>query len=78
MELLHSNIWWSGGMEFLNKGFTYPTCLHLYHKGIRCVDDTWDSTQHNFRIWERTQEKFSLTNMELGDWEELTNKIFGQ
>lgn len=24
MELLHSNVWYSDGMELLNKGCTYP------------------------------------------------------
>lgn len=39
MELVHSNIWWSDGVELFNKGFTYSKGLNLYHKGIQCVDD---------------------------------------
>jgi hypothetical protein len=53
IELLHSNIWRSDGVELLDKGFAYPKGLHLYRKGIRCVDDIWDSTQLNFLSWER-------------------------
>jgi hypothetical protein len=37
MELFHSNIWWSDGVELLKNGFTYPRGLELYRKGIRCV-----------------------------------------
>ena len=65
-------------MELFNKGFAFTKDLHLYHKGIPCVDDIWDSTQQNFLNWERAQEKFNLMNTELGDWEELTVKISGQ
>ena len=43
MELLHSNIWWSDGVELLKKGFSYSRGLELYRKGIRKVDDVWDS-----------------------------------
>lgn len=39
MELLHSNIWWSEGVELLKNGFTYAKGLELYRKGIHCVDD---------------------------------------
>ena len=39
MELLHSNIWWSDGVELINKGFTYEKCCTLYSKGIQCVDN---------------------------------------
>ena len=65
-------------MDLLNKGFAYPKGLHLYRQGIRQIDDIWDSTQQDFLSWERVQERFRLTNTELEDWEELTNKISGQ
>ena len=45
MELLHSNIWCSEGVDLLNKGIDYDKCLHFYRKRIQCVDDVWDSTQ---------------------------------
>lgn len=78
MELLHSNIWWSYGVDLLNKGIKHSKGLHLYRKGIRCVDDIWDSNQQEFLTWERAQEKLRLTSMEQGDWEELTNEISRQ
>jgi hypothetical protein len=78
MELLHSNIWWSDGVELLKRGFTYAKGLHLYRKGIQCVDDVWDSTQQDFLTWERAQEKFGLMDTESGDWEEMTEKLSDQ
>lgn len=75
MELLHSNIWWSEGVDLLNKGIDYAKCMHLYRKGIRCVDDVWDSTQHEFLSWESAQGKFKLMNGEQADWEEVTGEI---
>lgn len=77
MELLHSNTWWSDGVDLLNKGFTYAKGLNLYHKGIQCVNDIWDGGQQNFLTWRQMHERFNLTPIEVGDWEELTNKIFG-
>jgi hypothetical protein len=32
MELLHSNIWWSDGVELLKKRFSYSRGLELYPK----------------------------------------------
>lgn len=43
MELLHANIWWLEGLDFINQGFTYSKDLILYRKGIQCEDDVWDS-----------------------------------
>lgn len=53
-------------------------CCTLNRKGIQCVDDIWDSEQQNFFTRERTQEKSNLTPTEVGDWEELMNKNYGQ
>ena len=78
MELLHSNIWWSEGVDLLNKRIDYTKGLHLYRKGIRCVDDIWDSNQQEFLSWERAQGKFKLTNLEQGYWEEMTDEISTQ
>ena len=75
MELLHLNIWWSEGVELLEKGIDYARGLHLYCKGIRCVDDVWDSSEQEFFTWEREQWKFKLTYLEQGDWEEVTDEI---
>lgn len=60
------------------KRFTYAKVLHLYCKGLRCVGDIQDSTEHNFFTWEQAQEKFNLTNLEKDDQEDLTNTIVGQ
>ena len=62
-------------MEFLNKGFDYHKGLNFHHKGIRCVDDIWDNNQQNFHTWERAQKDFRLTNTNMDNWIELTNKI---
>ena len=75
MELLHSNIWWSDGVELINNGFEYARGLELYRKGIKCVDDTWDSEQRNFITWEEAKNKFGLTITDEGDWVMLTDKI---
>ena len=54
MELLHSNIWWSEGVELLEKGILeYARGLHLYCEGIRCIDDVWDSSEQEFLSWKR-------------------------
>ena len=75
MELLHSNIWWSECVELLEKGIDYDRGLHLYRKGIWCVDDVWDSSEHEFLTWEKAQRKFKLIDLERGDWEEVTDEI---
>ena len=75
MELLQSNIWWSNGVDLLNKGIDYSKCLHLYRQGIRCVDDVWDCTEQEFHTWERAKGKFKLSHLEQGDWEEVTDEI---
>lgn len=74
MELLHSNIWWSEGVE-LNKGFTYDKGFHLFRQGIRVVDDISDSNMHNTISWEDAQKKFKLRPTEEGDWKELMDKV---
>ena len=75
MELLYSNIWWSEGVELLNKGFDCHKGLTFHCKGVRCVDDIWDSNNHNFYTWEDAQAKYRLGNSEKDDWAELTNKV---
>lgn len=67
MELLHSNIWWSDGVELIGNGFTYSKGLELYCKGIHCVNDVWDSEQQIFLTWDRTKEEFNLTDGDIGD-----------
>lgn len=78
MELLHSNIWWSDGVELINKGFTYAKGIDLYRNGIQCVDDVWDIESRKFLTWDKAQEKFNLTPTEAGDWAILTDKISSQ
>lgn len=65
-------------MELLNEGFTYSKGLKLYHKGIQRVDDIWDSEKQDFMTWDRVQEKFNLLPTKVGDWAELTDKLFRQ
>ena len=77
MELLHSNIRWSEGVDLINKGFPYAKGLHFYRQGIHCVDDVWDSNSHEFITWERAKEKFHLESREEEDWKEITDKIAG-
>ena len=48
MKFLHSNIWWSDGVELLEEGFSYAKGYELYCKGIRKVDDVWDSEHKEF------------------------------
>jgi len=60
MKLLHSNIWWSNKVEFLNKIFIYSKGLNLYRKGILCVDNIWDNEQQNVMTWDRAQENLTL------------------
>ena len=78
MESFHSNIWWSDGVELIDKGFTYEKGRTLFRKEIQCVDDIRDIEQKHFLTWERAREKFNLTPMEIGDWIELTGKIVEQ
>ena len=78
MELLHSNIWWSDGIELINNGIEYAKGLELYRKGIRCVDDMWDSEQRDFITWEVAKNKFGLTTTDMGDWNMHTDKIGGK
>ena len=59
----------------LKKGFTYDQGLQLYRKGVRCVDDIWDSMEQIFLPWEDAQRKFKLTNEETNDWETLINTV---
>ena len=75
MKLLHSNIWWSEGVELLEKGIDCARGLHLYRQGIRCVDDVWDSSEQEFLTWEKAQRKFKLTDLERGNWEEVVHEI---
>ena len=78
MEVLNSNIWWTEGVELLNKGFAYHKGINLYRKGIRSVDDIWDSNRQNFHPWESAQEKFRLQTSDREDWVEMTNMISEQ
>ena len=75
MELLYSNIWWSDGVELLKEGCSYSRGLELYRKGIRRVDDVWDSNRKDFLPWEVAQHKFKLIAGESQDWEDITNKL---
>ena len=67
MKLLHSYIWWSDGVEFINNGFTYVKGWELYRKGVKCVDDVWDNVQRNFLTWEEAKDKFCLIATDEGD-----------
>lgn len=67
VELLHSNIWWSDGLEFVNNGFSYVRGLELYRKGIRCVEDNWDKEYMSFHSWDDAQIKFDLTEADNED-----------
>jgi hypothetical protein len=62
-------------MELLKKGFTYPRGLELYRKGIRCVEDVWDSNKKNFYSWEEAQGKFNLMPTDARDWGGIINKL---
>ena len=75
MELLHSNIWWSDGVELLKKGFSYSKGLELYRQGIRNVDDVWDEGKKEFLLWEEAQSKFKFKTSDAGDWKGITNKL---
>ena len=45
LELRNPNIWWAEGVNLLNQGISYLIGLELYHKGIRLVDDIWNSSK---------------------------------
>lgn len=64
MELLHSNIWWSDGLELIKNNFSYSKAHDLYCKSIQCVDNTWDSEHRHFLSWDKVQEEFNLTPIE--------------
>lgn len=54
---LHSNVWWSEGLELINNGFTYATAHELHHKGIQCVDDNWNIEHHILLSCNEAQNK---------------------
>ena len=74
-ELFHSNIWWSDGVELLKDVFSYSRGLELYRKGIRRIDNVWDSNCKDFLTWEVAQHKFNLTAGESQELGEITNKL---
>jgi hypothetical protein len=78
LELLHSNIWWSEGLELINKGFDHDRGRQLFRQGVRRVEDIWDDTQQNFLTWEQAQSKFHLSSLEEGKWLEVIDKVSGQ
>ena len=47
-ELLHSNIWWTEGLQLIDNRFSYEQGRQVYRKGIQRVEDIWDDTQQNF------------------------------
>ena len=49
--------------------------IELYRKGIRRIDDVWDSNRKDFITWEAAQHKFNLTTGESQEWANLTNTI---
>ena len=75
MKLLHSNLWWSEGVELLKKCFTYLKRLDLYRKMIRNIDDIWDSGRKVFVIWEEAQEILNFLPADEIRWSELTDKV---
>ena len=75
MELLHSNLWWSEGVDLLKNGFTYTQWINLYRKCIKCVDDIWNSGEQDFLITEQARKKFQLTPTEEGEWDMVVNKV---
>ena len=75
MQLLHSNFWWSEGVDLLNKGFTYLEGLDLYRKRIRNVDDVWDCGRKDFVTWGEAQERFNLLPDDETIWGKLTDKV---
>ena len=78
MEVLNSNIWWTVGVELLNQGFTHQRGIYFYQKGIRSVDDMWDSNSQDFLTWEGAQDKFKLENMDREEWVDMIDKIGGK
>ena len=75
MELLHSNLWWSDGVDLLKKGFTYLEGLEWHRKGIQVVDDIWDSGSKDFITWGDGQARFNLLPADETRWGELKDKV---
>ena len=63
------------GSTFSRKVFSYSKGLEFYCKGIRSVDDMWDTGKNDFLPLEETQSKFNLTATDVRKWEEITNKL---
>ena len=78
LELLNSNIWWTEGVNLLNQGVSYLIMLEFYRKGIRLVDDIWDSSTQDFLPWEETKGKFNLDEGDEETWVDITCKIADQ
>lgn len=47
MKLLHSNIWWSDGVDLLNKGFTYTKDLYISSKAFSMLMSYGIATYNN-------------------------------
>lgn len=75
IELLHSSILWSEGIEFINNGFSQNKALELYKNGIQYVNAIWDNEYCTFLLWDEAQIKFKLTNNDNEDWTLITSKI---
>ena len=75
-ELLHSNIWFSTGLEFINIGCTYARAHELYRKGIHTIADIWDKECRTFISWDDAQAKCSLEPIEDVDWITITCTSF--
>jgi hypothetical protein len=78
LELLHFNLWWSEGLELINKDFDQDRGCQLFRQGVWRVEDIWDGAQQNFLTWEQTQSKFHLSSMEEGEWLEVIDNVSGQ
>lgn len=74
IELIHANIWWSG-LNLIKEDFSFEKAYELYRKGIRCVDDIWDSEGQAWTAWEDAKGKFHMRDEDQGDWNKLTSKI---
>ena len=78
LGLLNSNLWWTEGVNLLNQGVSYPTGLEFHRKGIKLVDDIWDSSTQDFLPWEEAKGKFNLDEGEEETWVDITCKIADQ
>lgn len=58
-----------------NQGFSYAKGLNMYHKGIQCMDDVWDSENRDFLTRNKVQETFKFTPTKLEDWAMLISKL---